>query len=218
MKIAIIGTGNMGAALARRVTAAGHEVRLASRNFAQAKQLAGELGPHARALPAAEAVAGADLVIAATPYPQQTEALRAAGNLEGKTVVDISNPLTPDFLGLTLGFSTSALAAAPGPGPYYAGAQLGLSIFHDSDVSAATGSIDNLTVKADDLSEDAGMFISGGFVTATPDPKTAPKAQVGPVRSGRLRVARCGGRGKLLFRAEWLDFFVLSGELKRKDQ
>lgn len=36
-----------------------------------------------------------------------------------------------------LGFSTSALAAAPGPGPYYAGAQLGLSIFHDSDVSAA---------------------------------------------------------------------------------
>jgi OmpA-OmpF porin, OOP family len=37
-----------------------------------------------------------------------------------------------------LGFSTSALAAAPA-GPFYGSAHLGLSIFHDSDVSGGGG-------------------------------------------------------------------------------
>ena len=35
-------------------------------------------------------------------------ALRGAGKLEGKVVIDITNPLTPDYMGLTLGHDTSA--------------------------------------------------------------------------------------------------------------
>ena len=35
-------------------------------------------------------------------------ALRSVGDLAGKTVIDITNPLTPDYMGLTLGHSTSA--------------------------------------------------------------------------------------------------------------
>ena len=36
------------------------------------------------------------------------DALRSAGDLTGKTIVDISNPVTPDYSALALGFSTSA--------------------------------------------------------------------------------------------------------------
>jgi 8-hydroxy-5-deazaflavin:NADPH oxidoreductase len=49
-----------------------------------------------------------DLVIAATPFPNQAEALRASGTLEGKPVVEISNPLKPDMSGLAVGLTTSA--------------------------------------------------------------------------------------------------------------
>ena len=54
------------------------------------------------------AAAGDDVVIVATGYADAVAALRSAGDLEGKVVVDITNPLTADYMGLTLGHSTSA--------------------------------------------------------------------------------------------------------------
>ena len=36
------------------------------------------------------------------------DALRGAGDVTGKTIVDISNLVTPDYSGLALGFTTSA--------------------------------------------------------------------------------------------------------------
>ncbi len=56
----------------------------------------------------------------------------------------------------------------------------------DSDANPQSGQIANVKVTSDDLLEDAGMLPNASFVVPTPDPKTAPKAQVGPVRSGRL--------------------------------
>ena len=41
-------------------------------------------------------------------YAAAADALRSAGDLTGKTIVDISNPVTPDYSALALGFSTSA--------------------------------------------------------------------------------------------------------------
>ena len=41
-------------------------------------------------------------------YEDAAEALKAAGDLTNKVVVDISNPITADFKGLTIGHSTSA--------------------------------------------------------------------------------------------------------------
>ena len=35
-------------------------------------------------------------------------ALRSLGSLEGKVIIDITNPLTADYMGLTVGFNTSA--------------------------------------------------------------------------------------------------------------
>lgn len=91
MSIAILGAGNMGKGLARRL-AGQVGVTVASRNS----------GPTY-----AEAVKAADIVVLALPY---APALEQAGKLDlaGKIVVDMTNPITPDFSGLLFGHSTSA--------------------------------------------------------------------------------------------------------------
>ncbi|HWT58440.1 MAG TPA: NAD(P)-binding domain-containing protein [Rhizobium sp.] len=104
MKTAIIGTGNMGAGLARRL-AGKRELILASRNEAVAKSLAEEIGATSASI--SSAVAEADILVLALPY---AAALEFAGTavLQGKIVVDITNPLKPDFSGLLFGHDTSA--------------------------------------------------------------------------------------------------------------
>jgi len=108
MKITVVGTGNMGSAFARRLAAAGHEVIVTGRNLDKAKKLASEAGAKVRAEPLQRAATGADIVIAATPFSEEINALRALGSLSGKVIVDISNPLKPDMSGLTVGHTTSA--------------------------------------------------------------------------------------------------------------
>lgn len=49
-----------------------------------------------------------DFFAALTGYPDAVTALRSVGSLAGKVVVDITNPLTADYMGLTLGHDTSA--------------------------------------------------------------------------------------------------------------
>ena len=108
MRVGIIGAGNMGSAFARRLTSAGHDVVIASRDLADAKELAGSVGSRARAVPLPQLAEGVEVLIAATPYQQQADALRASGRLDGKAVIEISNPLTPDMSGLVVGHTTSA--------------------------------------------------------------------------------------------------------------
>lgn len=68
MKIAIIGTGNIGASLARKLSAAGHEVRVAnSRGLDGVRQIAKEVG--AQAADVHGAVDGANAVILSIPFP-----------------------------------------------------------------------------------------------------------------------------------------------------
>ena len=106
MNITIVGYGNMGSALAQGLVKAGHKVVLTGKSPAKAEEAAAKAG--ARALPASEAAAGADLILATAPYSAQADAVLALGNLAGKVVVDISNPLKADMSGLQLGYSTSA--------------------------------------------------------------------------------------------------------------
>ena len=108
MRVGIIGAGNMGSAFARRLSAAGHEVLIASRDFEDARKVAAAVGAKVRAVPQQQLADGVDVVIAATPFAQQADALRASGRVEGKPVVEISNPLTPDMSGLAVGHTTSA--------------------------------------------------------------------------------------------------------------
>ena len=106
MNIVIVGSGNMGTALASRLVKAGHKVSIVSRDSTHASALAAKVG--AQAAPAALAAHDADIVIVATPYTEAVAALRTLGDLRGKTVVDITNPLNADYTGLTIGHTTSA--------------------------------------------------------------------------------------------------------------
>jgi 8-hydroxy-5-deazaflavin:NADPH oxidoreductase len=105
MKVALIGSGNMGSGLARKLCQAGHELLITSRNADKAKALAKDSGGTYKDKAVAD---GADIVIVATPYGEAVSALRQAGDLAGKVIVDITNPLTADFMGLSIGHSTSA--------------------------------------------------------------------------------------------------------------
>jgi 8-hydroxy-5-deazaflavin:NADPH oxidoreductase len=107
MKITVIGAGNMGAAFTKQLSNAGHQVSVTARDATKAAQVAAA-NPGAKAVPAAGAAEGADAVVLATGYADAVSALRGAGNLAGKVVIDITNPLTADYMGLTIGHSTSA--------------------------------------------------------------------------------------------------------------
>ncbi|MHB8386791.1 NADPH-dependent F420 reductase, partial [Metallibacterium sp.] len=106
MKILVIGTGNMGSAFVQQLTRAGHQVSVTGRDSAKAAQVASRHG--ARALPVQGAAPGNEIVILATGYAQAVDALRAATPDAGQIVVDITNPLTADYMGLTVGHTTSA--------------------------------------------------------------------------------------------------------------
>ena len=107
MNITILGAGNMGSALAKQLVRAGHRVRITARDGEKAKVVAAA-NPGASAVPAATALTGSEVVFLATGFADAIAALRSLGSLEGKIIIDITNPLTPDFMGLTVGFSSSA--------------------------------------------------------------------------------------------------------------
>ncbi len=117
MKVTVIGAGAMGSAFVKQLTRAGHRVSVASRDSAKAQALAAA-NPGATAVPVRGAAADADAVVLAVGYADAAAALDAVGGLQGKVVVDITNPLTADYMGLTIGHQTSAAEeiakAAPG--------------------------------------------------------------------------------------------------------
>lgn len=107
MKILVIGTGNMGSGFVKQLHAAGHQVRVAARQADKGAGLAAQY-PGVQAVQLDNAASEVDVVIVATGYPDAVAALRSVGSLAGKVVVDITNPLTADYMGLTLGHDTSA--------------------------------------------------------------------------------------------------------------
>jgi 8-hydroxy-5-deazaflavin:NADPH oxidoreductase len=104
MKIAVIGSGNMGSSFVKQLRKAGHAVSVTSRNEASAQALAAS---HGATIVDVSKVRDAEIIILATGAADAIPALKAAGNLSGKVVVDITNPLTADYMGLTIGHSTS---------------------------------------------------------------------------------------------------------------
>lgn len=107
MKITIVGAGNMSSGLVKQLSKAGHEIRVTSRDLSKAQALAND-NPKVTAVPAAEALGNSDVVIVATGYADAVTALKSLGDLSGKVVIDITNPLTADYMGLTIGHNTSA--------------------------------------------------------------------------------------------------------------
>jgi len=174
MNITLVGAGNMGAGFVKQLTAAGHKVRIAARDLPKAQALAAA-HPGASALPPAEALGDAQVVILATGYADAVPALKALGSLEGRVVIDITNPLTADYMGLTLGFDTSAaeeiakalpgaevvkafntvLAQVLAEGPAFAGGQT-VPVFYASDSERARQTVRSLVESIGFQPVDAG--------------------------------------------------------------
>jgi predicted dinucleotide-binding enzyme len=118
MRIGVIGTGNMGGGLGKQWAAKGHQVLFGSRDPQKAKELARAAGPSASGGTYAEAVRHGEVVLLATPWSATLDTVRSLGSLTGKVIIDCTNPLTPDFMGLAIGHTTSAAEeiakAAPG--------------------------------------------------------------------------------------------------------
>ena len=114
MKIGILGTGGVGQSLGRGFAGRGHDVMIGTRDPGAGKldEWVAATGGRGSVGTFAEAAAFGELAVLATSWTGTENALRLAGaeNLEGKVVIDVTNPL--DFSTgaprLSVGFSDSA--------------------------------------------------------------------------------------------------------------
>jgi len=118
MDITIIGTGNMARGIATRALAGGHSVTLLGTDADKAQTLAGELSGDVRSGTVGDPLSG-DVVVLAVWYQALDDVLgRYAGQLAGKTVIDITNPVDPQsYAPLTVEAGSAAqeiAAKAPG--------------------------------------------------------------------------------------------------------
>ena len=92
-KIAVIGTGNVGAALGPEFAALGHTIVYGSRtpNEQDVKDLVARTGHGATATTQTEAVKGADIVVLAVPGTVAEQVAKSLGDLSGKVILDPTN-------------------------------------------------------------------------------------------------------------------------------
>jgi 8-hydroxy-5-deazaflavin:NADPH oxidoreductase len=96
--ISIIGLGNMASALADRALAGGNAVEIIGRDPAKANELAAALD--GATVGAAGTAPAGDIVVLAVPYASAAAVVSKYGDaLDGKVIVDITNPIAPDSKG-----------------------------------------------------------------------------------------------------------------------
>ncbi|HUG85832.1 MAG TPA: NADPH-dependent F420 reductase [Euzebya sp.] len=117
MKYAIIGAGNVGGAVARAVTAAGHQAVVAATSTDKLDALAQDLGVQTTTSNR-DAAAGADVVVLTVPFDAVAAiAADLRAELDGTVVIDATNPLAADLSGLsTSGTSAAELVQQAAPG------------------------------------------------------------------------------------------------------
>ena len=93
MTTAVIGVGNIGGGLARQLVHGGEPIVVAAKEKSRVTALAQELGDLARAASVDDAIRSADLVVFAVWLVTMKELLKDASLLDGKVVVDPSNPI-----------------------------------------------------------------------------------------------------------------------------
>ncbi|HEV3363061.1 MAG TPA: NADPH-dependent F420 reductase [Acidimicrobiia bacterium] len=96
MDIAVIGTGNMGRGIATVALAGGHRVTLLGTTPEKAQALAAALPGDVHAGTVGDPIDG-EVVVLAVWYPAVSDVLDRYGDqLDGKVVVDITNPIDPE--------------------------------------------------------------------------------------------------------------------------
>ncbi|MGH8235752.1 MAG: NADPH-dependent F420 reductase [Steroidobacteraceae bacterium] len=93
LKIAIVGTGNIGGALATHWAKAGHELVISSRHPEELRDLARSLGPKVRVGTPSEAAKFGDVILLSVPYQATPQVGRDLANAwQGKILLDTGNP------------------------------------------------------------------------------------------------------------------------------
>ena len=109
MKLAVIGSGNIGKSIGAWASEVGYEVIYASRDKQHAQEAAKITGKNSRAGSIHDAVEAAGMVLIAIPHGAVKDVLSDLGSLlNGKVIIDATNALSADYSSLALGFSTSA--------------------------------------------------------------------------------------------------------------
>ena len=179
MRITIIGTGNMGRGIATRALAGGHSVTLLGTETAKAQALAGELSGDVSAGQVGDPLSG-DVVVLAVWYGALDDVLGRYGDeLDGKIVVDITNPIDVDTfepLKLQAGSAAEDIAAkAPGARVVKA---FNTTFAGTLGAGEVAGQPLDVLIAADD--EDAKAIVS----------QLVSDAGLRPVDAGRLKRAR----------------------------
>jgi 8-hydroxy-5-deazaflavin:NADPH oxidoreductase len=109
MNVTIIGTGNMARAIGSRALAGGNELTVLGKDKADADQVAADLDGTVRTGTFGTDPVDGDVVVLAVYYPDAIDAVEQLGNqLDGKVVVDITNPVNDSYDGLVVAPDGSA--------------------------------------------------------------------------------------------------------------
>jgi NADPH-dependent F420 reductase len=110
MKIAILGTGGVGAALGMRWSVAGHTIIFGSRSpdIEKVRLLVARCGSATCATAPQEAIRQADAILLAVPWTAARETIETLGDWSGRLLIDCTNPLLSDLSGIEVGHLTSA--------------------------------------------------------------------------------------------------------------
>ena len=96
-KVAVIGLGNIGKAVAENLFKSGTEFIASGRDLQITKEIAAEIAPNVQVSDIATAVKNAEIIVLSIPFGDITTFINEyAAQLEGKIVVDPSNPIAPD--------------------------------------------------------------------------------------------------------------------------
>jgi NADPH-dependent F420 reductase len=179
MSIGIVGAGNMGKSIAARLATTGEGVTLSDRNPGKAEAVVTEIGGGVRAGDVSDALAS-DVVVLALWYPGSTDFARDhATELDGRIVVDISNPLDDSWMRLQTDPSTSSaeLLAEQLPGSRV------VKAFNTTHAPAlAEGQLDGLDLDVLLASDDDSAKSQVGDLVKA--------AEMRPIDAGRLDNAR----------------------------
>ena len=91
MKIAIIGTGNVGGTLASKWAGKGHIINLGTQNITSFKGKALLENANTTVMPAAQAVFQSDVILVATPATVAIDVVISLGDTSGKIIIDAMN-------------------------------------------------------------------------------------------------------------------------------
>ena len=99
MSIGIVGAGNMGASIAAQLAKTGEPVTLTDRNLGKAESVVAGIAREGLSAANVSATLASDVVVLALWYPGTTDfAAEHAAELDGKIVIDISNPLDESWV------------------------------------------------------------------------------------------------------------------------